>query len=171
MIHVCITGHRLQGIRPYLNQNQISITEFKRKIDKIINKYFNNKDKYIFHLGGSDGFDNIVGEILYKNNYTYELFVPFFDVNGRTYWSSKEIDIYNNIKKYAKEIHVINGRYLDRDKKLQQNTSILLAFKLNNRSGTKKTIQMWKERVTLYSTKTLGEGLILLKSKKIKGGI
>ena len=160
--HVCVTGHRTGKILKFLSENNISKQQFIEAIEKTIEEQFTSKE-YVFHLGGSDGFDNIVGYVIAKMGYSYEMYVPYFDVNGRSYWDQDQHRIYQLLKHGAKRFHRIDGNYIARDHIMQDKTTNLFAFMQDPKSGTGKTITFWDSRTKRMPVSTVNSRHFIIK--------
>lgn len=139
MEFVTITGHRELKIKKYCWNN---LNNFKEELEKIILQFF-NKENTIFKIGGCDWFDNIVWELLIKNNFKFILAIPLKDINWRDYRTLKEKELFNKIKEQSQSVVIINWGYLKRDEFLAENTQKLLSFCKEENSWTSKTINMF----------------------------
>lgn len=158
MRKVCVTGHGIRKLLSYGITSNDLLKELNIKFDLWFEE---RKEHYLFHIGGCDGMDNLTGKILIERGIAYELFVPKFDINGRAYWSKSEHTLFKSIKDNAKNIHIVEGGYLDRNDKMQMGTEVLMGYIIDPKSGTQKTIDMWKNRVRRYDEMPSGNFLLL----------
>ena len=140
-IHVLITWHQESTLKQFWLKEKLTREQFIRKyiIDNL-NKYFQDKEKYIFHVWWCDWWDNMIWNVLSDMWYEYELFVPYFDINWRNYWNSIQNKEYDNTKKNAKTIHIVNWWYLKRNIALAKWCTSIFSFITRIKSWTKHTI-------------------------------
>lgn len=140
-IHVLITWHSEDTLKQFWLKEKLTRDQFIQKyiIDNL-NTYFQEKEKYIFHVWWCDWWDNMIWNVLSDMWYEYELFVPYFDINWRKYWNSIQNKEYDNTKKNAKTIHIVDWSYLKRNRELAKWCTSVFSFIKKMRSWTKYTI-------------------------------
>lgn len=140
MKHILITWHRPEKI--ILNEGGKAWYEkLLKKAEKLILKFFPDKENYVFHLGGCEWWDNDIGDVLLKHWYKFELFVPKKDKKWKDYWDTIEFIKYVLLKKYAIKTHIIPWWYMARDRRLAKDCSIMLSYCRDSKSGTFFTIK------------------------------
>lgn len=137
--HILVTGHRTEKIKKYLEE--VDYKGFFEVIERIILQTFRNKEKYIFHVGGCEGWDNEISLILLKNWYTCKGFFVKSDINWKEDWSKKDIKDFEYIKKHIKDIIIMDTWYRERDRQMAQGCSGILAYCKEVNSWTWYTVK------------------------------
>jgi len=75
--YIAITWHREKFLK--------NIWEIEKQIIDILNKFFYDKNRFIFKIWWCDWIDNIFWHIAIELWYSVELYIPKFDINWRKY--------------------------------------------------------------------------------------
>ena len=145
-ITAAFTGHRIirTGDGERLEQDLYNLLE-----DLIIRrgyKYFGN--------GGALGFDLLAADVVLRLREKYPqikliMVLPYPDQTGK-WMDTKEVDKYNKILRKADKISIVSQSYIKncyalRNKKLVSNSSLLISYCYNPKSGTGQTVRMGEE--------------------------
>jgi len=135
---IAVTWHRSEQLMKTLKLRNLNYGSFIEILEDFILSLYKKNKNIIFHIGWSDWMDNIVGEILLKNNIPYVLFTTEKDLGWRWNRDSSEFELFNNIKRNASKIN-ISKWFLKRDREMIKDADNLLMFLDKNRipkSGT-----------------------------------
>ena len=128
--YVSFTWHREESLRYYLKQDNIDMEEFKEMIFNIIRVtllvYW--RKKIIFQVWGSDGFDNIVWEVLADHGLDYILYLSEKDKSWRNYWTQKQKEQFDKVYNNASKVILVKWWYIERDKRLIENADEIVVF-------------------------------------------
>lgn len=124
---IAFTWHRKYELLNIIKEYNISYIYFEDILTKYLLNNFDNK-KDIFYVGGSDWFDNIIANILLKNNFSYILKLSEKDITWRDYRDNKEHLLIKRIKEHAIRIDIIPWWYIKRNNELIKEVDILIMF-------------------------------------------
>jgi len=134
IIKITITGHRKKYIKDH--------KKIKQDIEYILDKYFSEKNKYLFNIGLSDGIDLWFWYTALKKWYKVDSHLVKSDEEGRWYRDDEDYKLFNYILKNSQKIYKYDD-YLERNTGMVKKCEWLIAYLTKKWcSGTLDTI--WK---------------------------
>lgn len=143
----CFTGHR--EIREPLE-------EVERRVTKEVERAIQAGYLY-FGAGGARGFDALASEVVLKLKQKYPqihliLVLPFDrQYTHETGWTRTEVEQYDRLKLQASKVvtlaaEYVSGIYYRRNRYLVNHSSLCIAYKLRENSGTSYTVHCAAEK-------------------------
>jgi len=141
MIQVAITGHRPDS---FLVSHYDPETIMRIADDTVWKLKKEYKDELCFNLGGALGADLWVGAACIKNDVRFRLYLPFHPKVQTAHWTTEQkMELNQQLQKAAgidimepnPDIEYNVGRYFERNQKMVDDASFVIAFWVGKRRG------------------------------------
>ncbi len=141
MIQVAITGHRPDS---FLVSHYELSTVIRIVDDTIWRLKKEYKEELCFNLGGALGTDLWAGSACIKNDVKFRLYLPFHPKIQAAHWTKEQkLELDNQLQKASgidimepnPDIEYNIGRYFERNQKMVDDASFVVAFWVGKRRG------------------------------------
>jgi uncharacterized phage-like protein YoqJ len=141
MIKVAITGHRPDSF--LVSHYEIS-TVIRMVDDTVWRLKKEYKEELCFNLGGALGTDLWAGSACIKNDVKFRLYLPFHPKIQAAHWTKEQrLELDNQLQKASgidimepnPDIEYNIGRYFERNQKMVDDASFVVAFWVGKRRG------------------------------------